>query len=150
MDVFLERKVSLDFFTKVVSEQLPRGIKILGIEDFWPKLPSLQSLVRFAEYRVEVESGREPQEVRRALHALVEKKSLPWQHIRDKETRSYDLRQLIDNLSLMGQDDSKYIFEMRLRTDPSGSGRPDQVMLALAFSESPGSIHRTKLILASR
>jgi len=149
MDVFFERRVSPDFFAKVVSEQLPPGIEIRGLKEFWPKLPSLQSLVRFAEYRVETESDREPKEVKGALRSLLAKKSLPWQHIRDKETRSYDLRQLVDDLSLLDQDDSTYTFDMRLRTDSSGSGRPEQVMLALGFSEPPKSIHRIKLILAT-
>jgi radical SAM-linked protein len=150
MDVFLERRVSLDFFTKVVNEQLPLGIKILDIKELWPKLPSLQSQLRFAEYRVEVESGRELKEVKRALRSLLAKKILPWQHARDKEIRRYDLRALIDDLWPIDWSDCKHTLGMRLRNDASGSGRPEQVILALGFSEPPKSIHRTKLILASR
>ena len=146
MDVFLERSVSTDFFIKVVGEQLPQGIEILGIKELWPKLPSLQSQLRFAEYRVEVESIRKPKEVKQALHSLLAKESLPWQHARDKEIRNYDLRALIDDLWPIDWSDSKHTLGMRLRTDESGSGRPEQVVLALEFTEPPKSIHRTKLI----
>jgi hypothetical protein len=36
---------------------------------------------------------------------------------------------------------------MRLRSDSSGSGRPEQVAAALGFTRYPDSIHRTRLIL---
>lgn len=150
MDVFLERKVSLHFFTRVVSEQLPPGINILGVWEYWPKLPSLQSQLRFAEYRVEVESSKAPKEVRQALDSLLAKRSLPWQHSRDKEIHRYDLRALIDALWIIDQGDARYTLGMRLRNDASGSGRPEQVTIALGFSEYPKSIHRARLILDSR
>ncbi|HAZ32166.1 MAG TPA: hypothetical protein DCY61_05695 [Dehalococcoidia bacterium] len=150
MDVFLERKVALHFFTRVVNEQLPPGIKIVEAREYWPKLPSLQSQLRFAEYQVEVESRRPPKEIRQALRSLLAKRSLPWQHTRDKEIRQYDLRALIDALWLVDQADARYRLGMRLRNDSGGSGRPEQVTMALEFAEHPRSIHRTKLILSSR
>jgi radical SAM-linked protein len=149
MDVFLERKVGLHFFTRVVNEQLPAGIKVLEAREYWPRLPSLQSQLRFAEYRVEVESKSPPEEIRQALRSLLAKRSLPWQHARDKEIRQYDLRALIDALWIIDQDDVRYTLGMRLRNDSGGSGRPEQVTIALGFAEHPRSIHRTKLILAS-
>jgi hypothetical protein len=36
---------------------------------------------------------------------------------------------------------------MRLRSDSSGSGRPEQLAAALGFEKYPESIHRSKLIL---
>ena len=36
---------------------------------------------------------------------------------------------------------------MKLRCDSNGSGRPEQVMLALGFAQTPQSIHRRRLIL---
>jgi len=56
MDILLQKRVSPYFFIKVVSEQLPSGIGILGVEQVSLTAPSLQSQVREAEYRVEVEA----------------------------------------------------------------------------------------------
>jgi len=39
---------------------------------------------------------------------------------------------------------------MRLRCDSSGSGRPEQVTVALGFAPYPRSMHRTKLILEAK
>jgi len=149
MDVFLERRVSLDFFSKVVSGELPRGMEIVGLKESWPRLPSLQSQLRFAEYRVQVECERDPQAVNEAIRALLEKESLPWEHARGGSMHRYDLRLLIDDIWVIGHRRSEYTLGMRLRNGPSGSGRPDQAILAIGFTEPAKSIHRTKLIMGA-
>ena len=73
--------------------------------------------------------------------------SLPWQHQRDTGPHHYDLRALVDDLWLIGCEDASCTIGMRLRSDSGGSGRPEQVSLALGFAERPDLVHRTKLIL---
>jgi len=149
MDIFLEQSVSLDFFARAVGEQLPRGIKILNLKNVWPKLPSLQSQMRFAEYRVEVESNKDPGEASQAIRSLLKKQTLPWQHNRGESIHRYDLRALIDDIWIIDRSESSYTLGMRLYNDSKGSGRPDQVIPALGFSEPARSIHRTKLIVGT-
>ena len=112
------------------------------------RLPSLQSQVRYAEYRVKVVVEKKLEEVQSALRSLLAKDTLPWQHMRDTGPRRYDLRALIDDLWLEDFRDSQCVLGMRLRMDSRGTGRPEQVATALGFSNYPKSIHRTKLILA--
>jgi radical SAM-linked protein len=147
IDIFLERRVSPHFFIKVVREQLPRGIDISEVVEVGLGLPSLQSQVRSAEYRVVVETDKKPNEVENAIASLLSSDKLPWQHNRDKEVRRYDLRTLVDDLWLIEYHSSEFIIGMKLRCDSSGTGRPEQVLSALGFTVHPKSIHRTKLIL---
>jgi len=147
MDVFLERKVSIDFFTRAVGEQLPQGIRIMAVKDIWLRLPSLQSRLRFAEYRVGVKSEREPEEVKEAIRSLLKKESLFWEHSRGEKVHRYDLRMLVDDIWVIGEEEPDCFLGMRLYSDSRGSGRPDQVLLALGFSDPAKSIHRTKLIM---
>ncbi|MFO8101085.1 MAG: TIGR03936 family radical SAM-associated protein [Dehalococcoidia bacterium] len=146
MDVFLERKISPDFFARAVSEQLPQGVGLLGVKDIWPRLPSLQSQLRFAEYRIEPEEEMDADEAKGAIRCLMEKESLRWEHYRGERVHKYDLRELIDALWLVGEGESGYVIGMRLGNSPSGSGRPDQVLRALGFTRPARSIHRTKLV----
>jgi len=150
IDIFLERRASLSFFTKAVAAKLPPGIEISEAKEIWPNLPSLQSQVRYAEYRVEVESDRELKEVQLAIRSLLDREHLPWQHVRDKEVRKYDLRALIHDLWIEDWHGTECTLGMRLRTDAGGAGRPEQVTLALGFPQQPQSIHRTNLILAGQ
>lgn len=148
MDVFLEQRASLSFFTRAVSAELPPGMEIREVEEIWPGLPSLQSRVRYAEYQVQVQPDKELEQVQLALRSLLQQEHLPWQHARDREIRKYDLRALIQNLWIEDWQGTDCTLGMRLRTDSTASGRPEQVTLALGFPEHPRAIHRTKLILA--
>lgn len=146
-DIFLERRVTPYFFMKSVGQQLPRGVSLSVTEEvglFWP---SLQSVVRFAEYRVSAATNKGREEVGAALRVLLEAEHLPWQHMRDTGPRCYDLRPLIADLRLLEWHGDECLLGMRLRTDSTATGRPEQVTAALGFSGHPRAIHRTKLIL---
>jgi len=148
MDVFLSRWGPPQTFIFQVKKQLPHGIDVLEVWPIGLKVPSLQSQVRFVEYKVEVETEKECQEVESALQSFLSAKELPWHHLRDTGARYYDLRALVDNLWLIDCHDSLCVLGMRLRCDEKGAGRPEQVTKALGFSQHPESIHRTKLILS--
>jgi len=148
MDIFCTRWVSPHFFTTAVSQQLPPGIEIQQVYPIALTMPSLQSQVRYAEYKVEVET--EEKDIESKLTSLLSVKNLPWQHQRDTGTRSYDLRALIDDLWLINSHHPYCAIGMRLRCDSSGSGRPEQVTAALGFAPYPQSMHRTKLILEAK
>ena len=147
MDVFCARWVSPHHFTSALNQQLPVSIEIQQVYPIAPTMPSLQAQVRYSEYKVEVKTEKGRQEVETALNNLLSVKHLPWQHQRDTGPRSYDLRALIDDLWLVGWHSDYATIGMRLRCDSSGSGRPEQVITALGFSNYPRFIHRTKLIL---
>jgi radical SAM-linked protein len=147
MDIVATKWVSPQWFTAAVSQQLPAGIKILQVYPIAATMPSLQSQVRYAEYRVEVATEKERKDIESAMANLLSMRHLPWHHQRDTGRRDYDLRALIDDLWLIDWHPPYSTIGMRLRCDNSGSGRPEQVALALGFTLHPQSIHRTKLIL---
>jgi radical SAM-linked protein len=147
MDIHLAKWVSPYFLTSALSQQLPSGIEILQTYSIAPNQPSLQSQVRFAEYQVTMKLEKGKAEVEAAITDLLSAEHLPWQHQRDTGPRHYDLRELISDLWLVNFEPPYSTIGMRLRCDSGGSGRPEQVSLALGFTNPPQSIHRTKLIL---
>ncbi|MFC1993716.1 TIGR03936 family radical SAM-associated protein [Chloroflexota bacterium] len=150
MDIFLERLVSPHFIFKTLRGQLPKGIDLLEALDVGLRLPSLQSQVLCAGYRVNLGSDKTSDEVEAALRLLLAKESLSWQHSRDKEIRRYDLRALVADLWLLDWQLGECTLGMTLRCDSSGTGRPEQVAFALGFDQHPRYIHRTKLILSQQ
>jgi radical SAM-linked protein len=149
MDVILSRWLSPQSFLSAVSHQLPLGIDVDQVLNAPLTLPSLQSQVRFAEYRVSLETQKNRDDVEDAIASLMARNELPWQHHRDTGVRRYDLRVLIDELRFIGLEEGCCTIDMRLRCDSNGSGRPEQVSTAIGFNEYPRSIHRTRLILNS-
>jgi len=148
MDITMRKRVSPYHLSKVVAEQLPRGISLSRVEQVATGLPSLQSQVRQAEYHVELETDKGPAEVEDTLRSFMAKEHVPWQHQRDTEMRRYDLRPLVHRLWVVGWQETKCTLGMRLRTDNTASGRPEQVTAALGFGGRPSSVHRTRLVLA--
>ncbi len=146
MDIYLSRWVTPQFFEARAKEQLPRGIKLFEVWQIGLRVPSLQSQVKFAEYRVEIETNKATEEIQRSLDLLLKADRLPWQHTRDTGPRHYDLRALIQDLWLIEHRDPLCVLGMRLRCDEQGSGRPEQVTKALGFPQLPKSIHRTTLL----
>jgi len=150
MDVVLAGQVSPHWFTASVNQQLPPGMRVLEAYLIAPGIPSLQSQVRFARYEVNIETDKDTVEIEAAISDLLSKERLPWYHMRDTGRRNYDLRVLIDDIRLVGRNDSHCTIGMMLRCDNNGSGRPEQVAAALGFSEQPLSIRRTELVLNTR
>jgi radical SAM-linked protein len=147
MDVFITKWGSPHWFTTAVSQQLPPGIEILGVYQTALTMPSLQSQVHYAEYRVEVATDKTPENIESAISSLLSLEHLPWHHHRDTGQRNYDLRALIKDLWLIDWQPPDCTIGLRLRCDSRGSGRPEQVISALGFANYPQSIHRTKLIM---
>jgi len=149
LDISMTKVVSPHWFVDTVNRQLPDGLKVLEASPIGPNVPSLQSQVRFTQYQVEVKTDKSEEETKTAIDNLLAAESIPWHHERDTGRKSYDLRSLIDDIWLIEFKPSFGVLGMRLRCDETGSGRPEQVALALGFTEYPESIQRTKLLLGS-
>ena len=147
MDLILNKPFSPYSLICNMAQQLPLGIDILEAQQLPLGIPSLQSQLRYAEYRVEVKASKSFEEMQAAIVNLLRTECLPWQHMRDTGLRHYDLRALIEHLWVVGWHSSIFTLGMRLRCGSQGSGRPEQVTLALGLTDYPDSIHRTRLLL---
>lgn len=146
MDVFLASRLSPREFRGSLSPQLPDGLSLRRVVEVPIALPSIQSQMRAAEYWVDLPAGMDLVALTDRIARILSQESLPWQHTREKELRSYDLRPLIQALAL-GQGTSGPALQMRLQADNSATGRPDQVLVALELSAGL-AIERTRLVLA--
>jgi radical SAM-linked protein len=150
MDITVSKATSPHWFMNAVNRQLPHGIEILEVYPIALSVPSLQSQVRFAHFRVEVATGKSEEDIKADIRRLLSLEHLPWHHERDTGRRNYDLRALIDDIRVEGCQNGTCILKMKLRCDEVGSGRPEQVVFALGFNEYPKAVQRTKLVLSAQ
>jgi radical SAM-linked protein len=150
MDIVIVKGVAPQFFVSALNQQLPPGLQVDKVFPISADLPSLQSQINQAEYRVELETPSGPEDIQSAINNLLALEHLPWQHQRDTGPHQYDLRKLIDELSVIDWKTPVGSLSMRLQCNSQGSGRPEQVAAALGFTKRPRSIHRTQLILLSK
>ena len=145
LDISLEQRISPHHLMANVTKQLPNGIAIYEVQEVGLKVPSLQSQTNHAEYTVTVETDRSPEEVKLAVQDFLKREHMQWQHVRDKKTREYNIRALVEDIVILEHHDDDCTLNMRLKI----SGRSEQVVLALGFKSHPKSIHRTNIIFDS-
>jgi len=146
MEVYLRKRVSPHFFLEQARPQLPSGIDISQVEEANIGLPSLQSLVRQAEYRVEVEHQADRAGIEARIDNLLAQTHVPVERPRPGGAKLLDLRALLDQVWVTRTETDRCVLGMVLRSDSHGSGRPEEVVAALDLGE-PLSMHRVRLIL---
>lgn len=148
MDVVTTEVVTPYALIQNTKPKLPRGIEVHEVVQVPLTAPSLQSQAQSIDYRVSDVSERTADEIRGSIAATLAAERLPWHHMRDTGPRHYDLRPLIQGISLVSWHDHVFTLGMRLRCDSRGTGRPEQVTAVLGLTEHPATVHRTKIILA--
>lgn len=144
LDVWLTHALSPGDALSSLRPALPTGLEVLGVEEVELRAPSLQSQMRAAEYRAEVQSGEPVEAVRSRMQALLDAPVLLRQRHHKGKMQSYDLRPLIQEVGIeVG--DGCHVLTMRLQASQQGAGRPDQVLGTLGLSVVPHTVERTKL-----
>lgn len=146
MDVFLAERMHPREFRERVVAQLPPAMRIVNVEEAGIALPALQAQVRAAEWEVEV-APADGVDVDGAVAAFLAAERIPWEHRRDDEVKAYDIRALVKSIEVEHREGGGVRLRMLLRSDSSGSGRPEQVAAALGMP-APVRMHRMRIVLA--
>jgi radical SAM-linked protein len=128
----------------------PPGLTILRVETVDDHGPALQTQVDSAEYLVILLEDAPDADLQQRLDDLLRASALP----RTRRDKSYDLRPLIEELTLTppppssGKGQGARVF-MRLAARAGATGRPEEVLDALGIPLETARIERTRLILKS-
>ncbi len=121
------------------------GIEIKSVEAIPLNSPALQSLVASAEYAVELLEPEAGADLPARLQRVLDAAALP----RQRRKKTYDLRPLIEGLSLEQPDGTSLPrLQMRLAAREGATGRPDEVLLELGLEPAQARITRTSLIFS--
>jgi radical SAM-linked protein len=141
MDLIVERPVMPLHVARRLAPYLPPGLQVVSVEEAYYRLPSLQSQVQAAEYRVKVEW----QKGRRALEARVADLLAAETLVRQRRGKTYDLRPLVKSLSVGEALPGGFALHMRLCLGQSGTARHDEVLDALGLAGAMRSACRERL-----
>jgi radical SAM-linked protein len=142
LDIFLSEVCLPDDVLQRLAGHLPDGITPLSAQETGVSGPSLQSQVRRAEYRIEVE-GVDPTAVEASVARLLSARTFSAEYKREAKVRAYDLRPLVLSICT-NETDKGAMLAMRLRAEAERTARVDQVAMALGLPEEL-RIERTAL-----
>jgi len=141
MDMKLEQDIPLETLPTRLNSTLPSGLQVVDVEQVDERAPALQTQVMSAEYEVSLTEAVDVSELKRKVDSMIESKSIS----RERRGKTYDLRPLIEEVSLLS--DGK-IF-MRLAAREGATGRPEEMLDVLGIAFEGTRIERTRLIFQS-
>jgi radical SAM-linked protein len=157
IDMRLEHEIPLEGLREKLQGTLPTGIQVSSIETVDEKSPALQTQVASAEYEVTLTEAVDGSELSRRITSVMEAESI----IRERRGKTYDLRPLIEELSVLESDGKRseperilagpqaptlYKIFMRLAAREGATGRPEEVLDMLGIAFEGTRIERTRLI----
>jgi len=141
LEAYFDELVPIERITGV-GEHLTEGLQIVDAREVWQGFPSAASQVRGAEYEVEVAArggaALTSDDLRGAVVRLLAAPRLVGMRRRGESERRADsglrdLRPYVEDVEVLDVDEEKRRAHLRmvLRLDPSGAGRPEDVVNAL-------------------
>ncbi|HEY71344.1 MAG TPA: DUF2344 domain-containing protein [Anaerolineae bacterium] len=145
VDVWFETPQDPNALLRALQQASPPGLQVLSIEPVEAQQPSLQKQILAATYEVELPGGTERNRLETRIQELLQHDELP----RQRRSKSYDLRPLIESLELRAASGSGLKLIMRLAARAGATGRPEEVLLSLDLDPLAAHIHRKSLHLES-
>ena len=145
LDAWLEQDLPILQVQESLTKALPPGIEIKDVNNIDLSAPSLQTQVLSAVYLITFfdRISDLPSRLSRVSSA----KQLP----RMRRNKSYDLRPLIENMSLLSvKETGNQVLRVELAARESATGRPEELLDELGLQFPSTHIHREKLILLSQ
>ena len=145
VDIWLEDEdITQDQIISNLYKSLPIGIRLNSIEEIPENSASLPKQVLYSEYIVyPIDQQGSFDELSQKCVKLLEKDTI----VRTRNKKTYDLRPLILELSVIQTEDGAAAISMRLPTNPNETGRPEEVMVELGFNIEEFKVFRDRMVL---
>lgn len=146
MDIIITQPFEPEEVLTRIRPALPQGIELRTVESIPLKAPTLQHLLRQAEYRVTVETDLPIDTLTGRIVALLAAETIPHTRQRKKQLEAIDLRPWLHDLRVEAVGQGDVMLRMCLTAGAFGNLRPEEVLKALGLTDNWAEIERTRLI----
>jgi len=142
VDIWLSDQLDLETIIGKLENAVPPGIKVQNVELAVTTEPAIQTTILSARYHAIFPANFDSDRLAMNINSVMEHVEI----IRLRRTKQYDLRPLIQKLSLIQTPEGMEGIEMLLSASEGKTGRPDEVLLQLGIDPSLADITRVELI----
>jgi radical SAM-linked protein len=143
LDIWLETAIRLEDVLTMSVPVLPEGLNIKQVRQVDPKAPAMQTQVVGTVYRVTVDWKERVEKV----EARVEQALTADELIHERRGKRYNLRPLIEALSVTRAARESMTLHMQLSARPGATGRPEAVLDVLGMDDAFARYYRERLVL---
>jgi radical SAM-linked protein len=147
VDILLDEAMEPDDTKAQLMAKMAPGILLHSVEEVPLDAPLLQNSTLSAVYQVTMLDPVDTADLQDKIAALMASETHMRQRARGNKRKTYDLRPLIEELTLVETAESPTL-HMRLSLQEGKTGRPDEVLYSLDLDPADARIHRTQIILA--
>lgn len=142
LDVRFNEDIPVEEIASRLKDNLPADIRVTHVEVVDERAPALQTQVVSAAYDVHLTEPIDGGELTRKVEELMKSESLP----RERRGKFYDLRPLVEMLSVVNESNGKIWLQMKLAAREGATGRPEEVLTVLGIEPEYAKVERTSLI----
>jgi len=142
LDVRFNDEIPTEEIASRLKDNLPADIQITNVIKVDEREPALQTQVLSAMYDVHLTEPVDGSDLTRKINELMMSESLP----RERRGKFYDLRPLIEMLSVVTEANGKVWLRMALSARDGATGRPEEVLNVLGIEPEYTRVERTRLI----
>lgn len=142
LDVRFNEELSTEDITSRLQGSLPPDIKIIRVESVDERAPALQTQVLSAAYNIHLTEPVDGSDLNRRVEQLMMSESI----LRERRGKSYDLRPLIEMLSVITEANGTVWMKMTLSAREGATVRPEEVLSALEIEPETARVERIRLI----
>lgn len=142
LDVRLNEDIPTEEIATRLKDNLPPDIQVTKIESIDERASALQTQVLSAEYEVHLTEPIDGSDLMRKVEEILKSESLP----RERRGKFYDLRPLIEMLSVVTEADGRIWLRMTVAARDGATGRPEEVLNALGIESEYTRVERARLI----
>lgn len=143
-EFWLKEPMPVDEVAKALHAVSPPGLVLHQATTREERAPKPQNALQSAEFLITFRT--EHPELETAVAEMLAAESLPRERVRKGKRKSYDLRPLVLDASVIpAKGDQPQQLILHLRAEPSATGRPDETLDQLGIDPLVPHIHRTKL-----
>jgi radical SAM-linked protein len=145
LDFWMDEPRPVEEIRKKIEGTAPEGIVILAVHKIDLHQPALQNQLHASEFEVHFFDPPERFELQEKITQILSTEEI----IRVRRKKTYNLRPLILNLQVKRMPDDQPILTMCLLAEPGATGRPDEVLDELGYTNMDYLVCRTQLILSA-
>lgn len=142
LDMRLNEEINIEEISTRLGNTLPPDIQVTDVKAVAESLPALQTLTLSAAYDVHLTEPVGGSELKRRVESLMMSEAI----IRERRGKSYDLRPLVELLSVITMADGTSWLKMTLAAREGATGRPEEVLAVLGIAPETARVERTRLI----
>lgn len=143
IDFWLVDRLPLEQVQSALAAAIPPGIELLSIAEADLKAPALQNVVAASDYRITLLDRVDWTDLHRRVTDFLAQKVIR----RQWREKGYDLRPLVENLSLCEPDEQgQVVILTRLACREGATGRPEELLAALDIELNATRVERTGLV----